>query len=161
MTATAERTTADITELLERQRSGQRSDHVYAALLGFRKYDAVHVASLVERGFTFAALERFLRNTELSQRALAELVEIPERTLARRKAAGRLEPAESDRVARIARVFARALDLHDGDLDATRAWLTTPLRALADRAPLEFAKTDAGAIEVQHLIGRLEFGIPV
>lgn len=161
MTATMERTTADIAELLDRIRAGQREGHFYAALFGFRKYDAVHVANQVERGLSFAALERFLRNTELSQRAAAELVDIPERTLARRKESGRLEPAESDRVARLARVFARAIDLHDGAMDAARAWLTTPLRALADRSPLEFARTDAGAIEVEHLIGRLEHGIPV
>ncbi|MBA2292971.1 MAG: DUF2384 domain-containing protein [Gemmatimonadales bacterium] len=161
MTTTMERTTADVAELLDRLRSGHREGHFYGALFGFRKYDALHVANQVERGLSFAALERFLRNTELSQRALAQFADIPERTLARRKESGRLEPAESDRVARIARVFARAIDMHEGEMDAARAWLTTPLRALGDRSPLEFAKTDAGAIEVEHLIGRLEYGIPV
>ena len=161
MTATIERSTADVSELVERLRSGQRDGHYYAALLGFRKYDAAHLASQVERGFSYAAWERFLRNTELGQRTLAQLVDIPERTLARRKESGRLEPGESDRVARISRVFARAIDLFDGNVDGARAWLTQPAGALGDRSPLEFAKTDAGAIEVDHLIGRLEHGIPV
>ena len=88
-------------------------------------------------------------------------MEIRERTLARRKESGRLEPSESDRVARISRVFARAIDLFDGSVDGARAWLTQPAGALGDRSPLEFARTDAGAIEVEHLIGRLEHGIPV
>ena len=161
MTAVLERTTADVAELIDRLRSGQREGHYYAALFGFRKYDPLHVASQVERGFSFAALERFLRNTDLSQRTLAQLAEIPERTLARRKTAGRLEAGESDRVARIARVFVRAVDLFDGNVDAARSWAMSPLGALHDRSPLEFARTDAGAIEVEHLIGRLEHGIPV
>lgn len=161
MTATVERITADLAELLERLGSGHREGHFYAALFGFRKYDALYLTSQVERGFTYAALERFLRNTELSQQALAQLVDIPERTLARRKAAGRLESAESDRLARVSRVFARAIELFEGNVEGARAWLSQPLGALGDRSPLESAKTDAGAIEVDHLIGRLEHGIPV
>ncbi len=161
MTATAERFTSDITELLARLGSGHREGHFYAALFGFRKYDALYLTSQVERGFTYAALERFLRNTGLSQQALASLVDIPERTLARRKVVGRLEPAESDRLARVSRVIARAIELFDGEVESARTWLSQPLGALGDRSPLESATTDAGAIEVDHLIGRLEHGIPV
>jgi putative toxin-antitoxin system antitoxin component (TIGR02293 family) len=161
MTATAVRLTADIAELLARIGSGERGGHFYAALFGFRKYDALHLAHQVERGLSFAAWERFLRNTELSPQALAQVVDIPERTLARRKAVGRLESAESDRLARVSRVFARAIDLFEGNVEGARTWLSQPLGALADRSPLDFARTDAGAIEVEHLIGRLEHGIPV
>jgi putative toxin-antitoxin system antitoxin component (TIGR02293 family) len=161
MTATIERTTADITELIDRINSGHREGHFYAALFGFRKYDALSLTSQIKRGFTYAALERFLRNTELSLQTLAQLADIPERTLARRKAAGRLESGESDRLARIARVFARATELFEGNVEGARTWLLQPLSALGGRSPLEYAKTDAGAIEVNHLIGRLEHGIPV
>ncbi len=61
---------------------------------------------------------------------------------------------------RASRVVARAIELFEGDADAARDWLTTQLRALGNRAPLEFARTDAGAIEVDNLVGRLEHGIP-
>ena len=86
--------------------------------------------------------------------------EISARRLARRKEAGRLEPDESDRLMRASRVIARAIELFEGDREAARTWLTTHLRALGDHTPLEFAKTDVGAIEVENLIGRLEHGIP-
>jgi putative toxin-antitoxin system antitoxin component (TIGR02293 family) len=67
---------------------------------------------------------------------------------------------ESDRLVRIARLFGRALDLFDGNVDAARTWLATQQPALGDLAPLELAKTDVGTIEVERLIGRLELGLP-
>lgn len=133
---------------------------MYAALFGLRRYDSIHLIDQIHRGLSFSAFARFQRNTLLSNQVLAAIVEIPERTLARRKEAGRLQPDESDRLVRAARVFARALELFEGDVDAARQWLLTPRPALGGRKPLEFAKTDVGAIEVDNLIGRLEHGIP-
>ncbi|MEO8910636.1 MAG: antitoxin Xre/MbcA/ParS toxin-binding domain-containing protein [Gemmatimonadaceae bacterium] len=156
----AEHTSADVTELLDHVRPGHRQGHYYLALLGLRKYDPLHAVDQIQRGFSYSALERFQRNTELSLRILAQIVEIPERTLARRKATGRLAPDESDRLARFSRVFARAIELFEGDPDAAREWLTRPVHALGGKEPLELTSTDAGAIEVERLIGRLEHGIP-
>ena len=160
MTSTAVRTTADVTELWNRVRDGHREGHYHVALFGLRKYDPLHVVEQIRRGFTWAAFERFQRNTELPVRLLASLVQIPERTLARRKEAGRFDASESDRLVRVSRVFARAIDLFEGDVDAARDWLLRPARALGGHAPLEFASTDTGAIEVENLVGRLEHGIP-
>ena len=114
----------------------------------------------IRRGFAYSAFERFQRNTDLPYRVLAEAAGVPERTLARRKESGRLEPDESDRLARLSRVFARTIELFEGGVEGARRWLTSPVAALGGRTPLEFASTDAGAIEVEHLIGRLEHGIP-
>lgn len=68
--------------------------------------------------------------------------------------------AELARERVVARVIARAIELFEGDRAAARIWLTTHHRALGDHTPLEFAKTDVGAIEIENLIGRLEHGIP-
>ena len=160
MSSTAERSSADVTELLSRARSGQRQGHYYVALFGWRRYDSLYVIGQVRQGLRYSAFERFRRNTALSQQILADVAAIPERTLARRREAGRLEPDESDRLVRASRVVARALELFEGDTDAARVWLTKPRRALGDHTPLDFARTDAGAIEVENLIGRLEHGVP-
>jgi putative toxin-antitoxin system antitoxin component (TIGR02293 family) len=58
------------------------------------------------------------------------------------------------------RVFGRALELFEGDLDATRHWLSSKLPLLGSFVPLELVATDVGALEDEHLIGRLEHGIP-
>jgi putative toxin-antitoxin system antitoxin component (TIGR02293 family) len=160
MPGVEERVSADVAELLSRVRSGHREGHYYAALVGLRRYDTLYVIDRIERGLAYSAFERFQRNTALSRQLMIRLVEISERTLARRREAGRLERDESDRLVRASRVFARALELFDGDIDEARRWLTTPLRALGGHVPLEFASTDVGAKEVENIIGRLEHGIP-
>jgi putative toxin-antitoxin system antitoxin component (TIGR02293 family) len=98
-------------------------------------------------------------NVGLSREALADLVQIKPRTLDRRKEGGRLRPEESDRLLRAARVFGGTIALFEGDADAARTWLSSPQRALGGAVPLEMARTEVGAREVESLVGRLEHGV--
>lgn len=152
--------TADIAELWKHVRSGRRDGHYYVSLFGLRRYDTLHVVATIHRGLTYSAFARFQRNSELPFAVLAQAVEVPERTLARRKKSGRFEPVETDRLVRLARIVARAIELFEGSSDAARDWLTHPVIALGGRTPIEFASTEVGAIEVESLIGRLAHGIP-
>jgi putative toxin-antitoxin system antitoxin component (TIGR02293 family) len=88
------------------------------------------------------------------------LAQITPRTLARRKEQGRLDPEESDRLMRVARIFGQAMELFGGHAAKAADWLSRPLRALGQKIPLEFAKTDVGAQELEHIIGRIQHGIP-
>ena len=151
---------ADLAEIRKHLGSGHKAQYRYVALLGLRVYQPLNIYRRVRAGLPFSALERFQRNTSLGAGDLATLVQLPSRTLARRKAAGRLEPDESDRLLRACRVFGRALELFEGDVEAARAWLLDPQPLLGELAPLELATTDVGAGEVEQLIGRLEHGIP-
>lgn len=113
----------------------------------------------VMRGFSYKALQVFEMNSGVSLSAVAETIGIPERTLARRKAAGRLAPEESERLLRLSSIFERAVELFEGDAAAAVHWLTTPKRALDNQTPLQYARTEIGAREVENLIGRLEHGV--
>lgn len=160
MSAAARPEPADLVEIRHRLTTGPRTEYFYVALLGLRNYEPLKIYAHVRKGLSFAAFERFQRNTSLDSGELAALVQLPPRTLARRKAAGRLEPDESDRLLRAARVFGRALELFEGDAEAARQWLVNQQPFLGGLVPLELAATDVGALEVEHLIGRLEHGIP-
>jgi putative toxin-antitoxin system antitoxin component (TIGR02293 family) len=59
----------------------------------------------------------------------------------------------------VSRVYARTLDLFEGDADAARRWFYTPARALGGERPIDFARTDLGTREVEALIDRLEQGV--
>lgn len=159
-TAIAERPSADLSELWSHVRTGHKEGHYYLSLFGFRNYDPIHAVREIARGFSYAAFERFLRSTELPLLVLLGVVGIPERTLARRKAAGRFNAEESDRLARTSRLFARAIELFEGDASRATKWLISPAHALGGETPLNFASNDVGAIEVENVIGRLEYGIP-
>jgi putative toxin-antitoxin system antitoxin component (TIGR02293 family) len=114
----------------------------------------------VRKGLGYSAFSRFQRNTGIPSAAIAELIQIPTRTLTRRKAEGRFAPEESDRLVRAARIFGRTMELFEGDPAEAREWLTAPQPGLGGRVPLEFARTQVGAGEVENLVGRLEHGIP-
>lgn len=133
----------------------------YTALLGFKSEAILKVVDQVTHGFAYQAFFRFQHNTGFSASALAELARIPLRTLQRRKAGGRFSPEESDRLLRASRIVALALDLFEGEMTAARLWLETPLMALGGSTPLKLASTEIGAREVEHLIGRIEHGVPV
>ena len=112
----------------------------------------------IQAGLPFSALEEFGRAMNNSAREVGDLLHIPPRTLVRRKEQGVLTPDESDRLVRFSRLFGAANDLFEGDVEAARRWLQTPKRALDNVTPLEMARTEVGAREVEHLIGRLEHG---
>ena len=140
-------------------RAGRPGSYYYVKLLGISQHNPLLLVKHVERGLPFNALERFRRNTMMSFHEIAEVVDIKIRTLQRRKGQGRLEPDESDRLLRFSRVFGKALELFEGDVEATRRWLSAPLRALAGERAVVLARTDVGAREVEALIGRLEHGV--
>ena len=52
-----------------------------------------------------------------------------------------------------------AVQLYDGDQAAAVTWLKSPCRALGGEVPLDFAKSELGAHEVENVIGRLEHGV--
>jgi putative toxin-antitoxin system antitoxin component (TIGR02293 family) len=135
------------------------AQHVYVTLLGLEPCDTVHLVQKVEKGLPFRAVERLRRNMALTLGEMAELIQVRERTLSRRREEGRLQPDESDRAVRASRLFGRALELFEGDAAAARAWLSSAQPALGGAVPLSVARTEIGAREVEHLIGRLEHGV--
>jgi putative toxin-antitoxin system antitoxin component (TIGR02293 family) len=142
------------------RQEGQLVGHYYALLLGIRTTDTARLLAKVRAGFSFSCWERFQRNTELPTDTLTELVQITSRTLSRRKEEGKLRPDESDRLLRASRIFAKVLELFEGDAEAAREWLLGNNTALGGSPPLSYSSTEVGALEVEALIGRLEHGIP-
>src|SRR5207302_11363408 len=59
----------------------------------------------VQAGFSFKTLVALATASGIAVSEIASLLEIPERTLARRRIAGKLAPDESERLLRIATVF--------------------------------------------------------
>ncbi|MFC1575770.1 antitoxin Xre/MbcA/ParS toxin-binding domain-containing protein [Gemmatimonadota bacterium] len=160
--ATAEKSgLANVDRYWRQVSAGPRGEHLHVSLLGLRTFGTAELHSRLEEGLSYESLERLRRVLDFPLSRISELLQIPPRTLARRKEAKRLQPDESDRLVRLSRLIGLALQLFEGDLASTRSWLTAPHAALAGETPLEFATTGVGAREVENLIGRLEHGIPL
>jgi putative toxin-antitoxin system antitoxin component (TIGR02293 family) len=154
-----EATTPDIAKFLEFLRSGGPGPHSHVVLLGLDTFDSAELLRSIQRGFRYRTFERFTRNLSLSFESVTKLIDVPRRTLTRRKQEGRFLPEESDRLLRASRLFGKALELFDGDREATTHWLTTPQVGLAGAVPIELARTELGAREIETLIERLEHGV--
>ncbi len=129
------------------------------ASLGLTATRTGELVRRVEQGLSFKALESLAALSGLAVTRFASILGIPPRTLARRKAAGKLAPDESERLLRVSTVFEKAVELFDGDVLAAATWLTSPKKALANETPLEYSRHELGAREVENLIGRLEHGV--
>ena len=130
--------------------------------LGLRAATPADAISRIERGLSLAAADRLAGRLALSPAELAQAAGASPRTLARRRQAGRLAPAESDRLYRLARLCERAVDTFGGDDDAeddARRWFHAPQWALGEVTPLDYARTDPGAREVEALLDRIDHGV--
>jgi putative toxin-antitoxin system antitoxin component (TIGR02293 family) len=151
--------TKDLEQFVLFLRQGAPGPHAYVVLLGLQTFDGPDLLKTLRKGLRYQAFERFWRNTALDFDSVVLLVDIPRRTLTRRKREGRFQPEESDRLLRAARLFGAALELFEGDRDAAAEWLTSGQAALGGAMPLDLASSDLGAREVERLIHRLEHGV--
>jgi putative toxin-antitoxin system antitoxin component (TIGR02293 family) len=125
-----------------------------ATFLGTRApRDGLGFVEAIRRGLPSSAFGRASAALDLPAGELSRALGLSRRTLARRKA--RLSPAESSRLFRLARLHARASQVLDGPAAASR-WLRRPQRALGGAVPLALLDTDAGALAVERLLGRID-----
>jgi len=154
-----EAATPDITKFLHFLRSGSPGPNTHVVLLGLETFDSGELLRSIERGFRYRTFERFTRNLSLPFESMTALINVPRRTLTRRKQEGRFLPDESDRLLRASRLYGKALELFEGDREAATHWLTTPQVGLAGAVPIALARTELGAREIETLIERLEHGV--
>jgi putative toxin-antitoxin system antitoxin component (TIGR02293 family) len=138
---------------------GHPGPNSHVVLLGLHTFDLSQLLRSVEQGLPYSAFERFVANTAIPSDQALVLVDIPQRTLTRRKREGRFRQDESDRLVRASRLFGRALSLFEGNREAATRWLSEPQRGLGGEVPLALARTEVGALEVERLMGRLEHGV--
>lgn len=112
----------------------------------------------LKAGFPVGVLDELRGQLDLPMEKLVPMLGISKATLHRRMLAGRLDPAESDRVVRYTRLLDKAITVLESVEDARR-WLSAPQFGLGGAIPLEYAETEVGAREVEDLLGRIEYGV--
>lgn len=116
------------------------------------------LVSSIRDGLPISAFSTLKTELDVADKVLAQIVNMSPRTLTRRRQQGRLLPDESDRLWRIGYLFERASELLGGP-DRAREWFKRPKKALNGKTPLEYTDTEPGTIEVEDLLGRLEYGV--
>ncbi len=118
-----------------------------------------NLVEAIEAGLPVTELTELKNSLDVPADRLAPMLGISKATLHRRKGAGnRLNPAVSDRVVRFARLLGKAVKVF-GDIEDAKQWLDSPQFGLGGAVPLDYAKTEVGAREVENLLGRIEYGV--
>jgi putative toxin-antitoxin system antitoxin component (TIGR02293 family) len=112
----------------------------------------------VESGVPISTMTDFVAASGLQLRDIYEVV-IPARTLKHRRARREpLTPDESDKLARLVRVYDHAVGVL-GAREKALHWLNRSLRRFAGRRPLQMLRTEFGARVVDEMLGQMDYGM--
>ena len=103
-----------------------------------------------------AAVKVAAQHSGITEAEMLEIAGIPSRTFIRRKGKD-LARDESDRLLRVARITKIALSVFEHEAKC-KEWLTTANPTLGNARPIDLCRTDQGASEVEHELGRIEWG---
>lgn len=112
----------------------------------------------IEKGVPLSALEAFAAYSGFAMKDLLEVV-IPARTLKHRRE--RKEPLnldESDRLARVARIYELSVRVF-GNPEKARRWLSRSKHRFDERSPLSMMRTEAGGRQVEEMLYQIDEGV--
>jgi len=119
------------------------------------------LARETETGFPSASLSHVLialGDADVPQQMVYAVVGSARTLQRKRQTHARLSHDESDRLARMLRMIARAEEAI-GSRERALRWVVKPNRALDGLPPLTLLASDAGALAVERVLGRIEHGI--
>jgi len=131
------------------------------AILGLRTSvtSRLGLMPVIRKGLPSSALESVAKRMDLSAVATVESLGLAKRTIARRlQERQALTAEESERVVRLARVLAEAMQVL-GSIEKARRWMQRPSRALGGEVPLRMLDTDIGGNAVIEELGRIDHGV--
>jgi putative toxin-antitoxin system antitoxin component (TIGR02293 family) len=130
-----------------------------AYVLGIDKLakNSLDLMQQVEKGLPFFSLDRVVSQIA-PQDANFKYRLIPKATWARKKAAAALSPDQSERLARLARIWALAKEIWVTE-EETRDFLFRSHAMLEDMRPIDVViASETGSEIVRDILGRLQFG---
>jgi putative toxin-antitoxin system antitoxin component (TIGR02293 family) len=140
-----------------------------SAVLGIRASGPLPLISAVEKGLSLASLDRVVHSVAPSDAKFAFRI-VARATLARRRKMlatdtarpeGRLSAEEGTRLARLAGVWAMALEVWGGE-EAARQFMFEAHPLLHGRRPVDVVlANELGRPVVEGILGRLQFGSAV
>lgn len=111
---------------------------------------------LVREGIPHAACEHLQEKLKLTLLELGLFIGL--KRFPKKDIDARLSPTSSERLYRLARIYALTTSAVGSEVGATE-WLIRPQWGLGGVIPLEMAKTEIGAKEVENLLGRIEHSV--
>jgi putative toxin-antitoxin system antitoxin component (TIGR02293 family) len=110
---------------------------------------------LLQSGLPYRSVELLRSRLRLTKKDLSHYLAVAPRTLERRQSAKVLHPQESERVYRLARVYAKAVQVLGSEEQAV-VWLRHPSKSLGNVIPLSLLASEEGARQVENELNGIE-----
>jgi putative toxin-antitoxin system antitoxin component (TIGR02293 family) len=110
------------------------------------------------KGLRYVSFDAVRSRFRIEPALMTRILDLPPRTLARRRKEKRFRTDESDRLVRLARIGALA-ETTLGTKEKAAGWLNSANKALGNDMPLERLDTDLGTREVEDLLLRIAYGV--
>lgn len=138
------------------------ADKTHAGLLSHALYGRVKKdykpVDDIRRGLPANSVFHLARILQTTEHDLLPIIGMSDRTLQRRRKEKKpLNPVESDRLYRLAKMYARANEVFENE-DVALDWLKSENRALGN-IPLLLLDTEAGTDMVERVLTRIEHGV--
>ena len=112
----------------------------------------------VEAGVSVEIMSSFVSASGVELKDIYDIV-IPARTLKHRRSRRELLSSdESDKLARLVRIYDHTLRVFDHKEKALY-WLSEPKRRFEGRTPLQMLRTELGGRMVEEMLGQIEYGM--
>lgn len=122
--------------------------------------DGIGMHFLIKKGVRIGVVDDLKKRIGLTDKQMAEYLGTSSATLQRKRTTKIKEISfvEGDRLYRMKRILEKATALFR-DEAAAAEWLKSPQLGLGDCIPFDLIATEAGAREVEDLLGRIEHGV--
>jgi putative toxin-antitoxin system antitoxin component (TIGR02293 family) len=135
------------------------SDSIWSALGLPSRGSRLH--ELIHQGLPFEHLDEIATLLQLQRGVIYRAIGLSPATLARRAKAGRFNTVESDRLVALVTLYDEALSLFENDKVGAAEWMSSSVRGLGSKRPIDMLKTRVETKAVFDLFGQLEKGVLV
>ena len=115
------------------------------------------IAHLIRDGLPVDVIDALIGDRTVTPDEVSRIIMLP-KALSERRRKGGLTPEQSDRVIRVARIFAEALETF-GSREKALTWMRRACSVLGGEAPIDLLDTEEGARLVESLLGRIAHGL--
>ena len=128
--------------------------------IGRNAESGLEIAAMIKKGLPTRAIDRLKKALDLNDEEISSTLGVSQKTVSRLRSqpAKKLGVGVGDRLYRAAHIFSLATTVF-GNEDTAREWLRSPNIGLGNQVPLDLLAIEAGAREVEDLLGRIEHGI--
>ena len=128
--------------------------------VGRKPAGGLEIAALIKKGLPPRAIDRLKTALGLNDEEVSSTLGVSQKTISRLRSQPKkkLGVGVGDRLYRAAHIFSLATAVF-GEEEAAREWLRSPNIGLGNQVPLDLLAIEAGAREVEDLLGRIEHGV--